>query len=337
MKNYGLFIGIDISKLWIDVSLALDGNKAKMLHCQFDNNLAGFKKLLAWIKKYVKANKVKQDWLFCMEHTGVYTLQLCVFLQERELDYALESGLQIKRSLGIRRGKSDKADSKDIAKYALMNYKDMRINNLPSSKLMQLKNLLTFRAQLVKQKVMLQNSYQAFKKGMPEQFKVDLIQEHGAAIIKNLKASIRKTEKEISEIIEQDEELKRLYDLVVSVKGIGLVIGTNMLVYTNAFKSFTKARKFACYISVAPFGEKSGTSTKIDPRVSNLGHKKLKALFSNACCSAIRYDQQIKKYYNRKIKEGKEDGCVFNAVKNKLIARIFAVVKRGTPYVELQY
>ena len=37
MKNYGLFIGIDISKKWIDVSLAIDEDKKKMIHRQFDN------------------------------------------------------------------------------------------------------------------------------------------------------------------------------------------------------------------------------------------------------------------------------------------------------------
>lgn len=337
MKKYELFIGIDISKKWIDVSLTLDGNKLKMLHCRFDNNLKGFKKMLAWIKKYVKRNSVKGECLFLMEHTGIYTLSLCAFLEQNSLDFALESGLQIKRSLGIRRGKSDKADSKDIAKYAVLNRNSLKINNLPSFKLMRLKNLLAFRARLVKQKVMHLNSCNEFKNLMPIQYKVDIIELDGRRIIKTLEASIHSVEKEMKNIIKEDEELNRLYNLVVSVKGIGIIIASTMLVYTNAFKSFENARQFSCYIAIAPFGEQSGTSIKIDPKVSQLGHTKIKALFSNACCSAIRYDKQIKAYFNRKIKEGKSEGCVYNAVKNKLIARIFAVVKRGTPFVEFAY
>ena len=337
MKNYGLFIGIDISKKYIDVSLTLDGNKLKMLHCRFENNLKGFKKMLAWIKKYLSANKIKENYLFLMEHTGIYTLSLCAFLQEKNLDYALESGLQIKRSLGIRRGKSDKSDSKDIAKYAAMNFKTLRINNLPSDKLMKLKNLLTFRAKLVKQKVMHLAYCNEFKKLMPVQYKVDLIQQSAEQFIKTINKNIVQIEKEMRSIIQEDKELNRLYNLVVSVKGIGIVIASTMLVYTNAFKAFKNARQFSCYIAIAPFGEQSGTSIKIDPKVSHLGHKKIKALFSNACCSAIQHDKQIKAYFNRKIKEGKSEGCVYNAVKNKLIARIFAVVKRGTPFVEFAY
>ena len=49
----------------------------------------------------------------------------------------------------------------------------------------------------------------------------------------------------------------------------------------------------------------------------------------------LRNDQEISKYYARKKEEGKKSGVVFNAIKNKLIQRVFAVVKRGTPYVKI--
>jgi len=337
MKNYGLFIGIDISKKWIDVALSIDGNKPQMVHRQFDNEEKGFKKLIAWIKKYVVQNQLKGDWIFCMEHTGVYTLPLCVFLKEKGLDYAMESALHIQRSLGIRRGKNDKADSKDIAKYAFHHSKELKINNLPSVELIQLKSLLSFRDRLVKQKVMLQSSGKELNKVMPEQFKVEWIIEESAQMISLLKTKIKAVEKAILDIIKNNEELSRLYELITSVKSIGLIIGAYMIVHTNAFQAFENARQFACYIAVAPFGQSSGSSLSKDPKVGKIGYKKIKALFSNACSCAIQHDKQIKAYFERKHKEGKSEGCIYNAIKNKLIARIFAVVKRGTPFVELTY
>lgn len=337
MKNYGLFIGIDISKKWIDVSLTITGDKSNMVHRRFDNHQPGFKKLLSWIGKFAKENKIEKDWLICMEHTGVYSLPLCVFLKTKHLDYALESALQINRSLGIRRGKSDKADSKDIAKYAFQYHKSLKVNNLPSQQLMQIKNLLTFRKRLVKQRTAHKSSSTEFNKLMPEQFQLSLIKESTKEFISALNKQIRQVDKAIKEIINSNEELEKLYNLVTSVKGIGLVIGANMLVCTNAFKGFKNARQFACYIAVAPFGKSSGSSLNVAPKVGKLGSSKLKALFSNACMAAIQHDPQIKAYFNRKIEEGKTEGCVYNAIKNKLIARIFAVVKRGTPYVELTY
>jgi len=47
------------------------------------------------------------------------------------------------------------------------------------------------------------------------------------------------------------------------------------------------------------------------------------------------YDKELNAYYHRKLEEGKVDHSVKNAIRNKFIHRIFAVVKRGSPYVEL--
>lgn len=337
MKNYELFIGIDISKSWIDTALTKNGEKSEMIHRQFDNNEKGFKKMIGWIKKYEKEKGFRGDWIFCMEHTGVYTLGLCVFLEQSALDYSMESALRIKKSLGIRRGKSDKADAMDIAEYAYLHSKKLKVNNLHSIELMQLKNLLSFRERLVKQKVMLQSSSKEFGEVMPDQFKVDSILEESKEMIKLLKTKIKATEKAMLAIIENNKKLSELYELITSVKSIGLIIGTYMIVHTNAFQAFKNARQFACYIAVAPFGRSSGSSLKEEPKVTKMGYKKIKALFSNACCCAIQHDKQLKAYFERKLKEGKDEGCIYNAIKNKLIARIFAVVKRGTPFVELAY
>ena len=52
--------------------------------------------------------------------------------------------------------------------------------------------------------------------------------------------------------------------------------------------------------------------------------------------SAIQQDPELRAYYKRKIEEGKPKMVALNNVRNKLLARAFSVVKRGTPYVVLQ-
>ena len=47
------------------------------------------------------------------------------------------------------------------------------------------------------------------------------------------------------------------------------------------------------------------------------------------------WDSELKAYYERKTAEGKPFGVVLNAVKFKLVCRMFAVVRRGTPFVDL--
>ena len=51
--------------------------------------------------------------------------------------------------------------------------------------------------------------------------------------------------------------------------------------------------------------------------------------------SAMKCDTELKHYYKKRIEEGKPKMSVINIIRIKLIARVFATVKRGTPYVML--
>lgn len=335
MKNYVLFIGIDISKEWIDVSLGMDGHKADMHHKRFSNKKKGFNKLYQWLISFSKPRQIAdQDWLFCMEYTGVYTIPLAYFLQNQDLAYVLESALRIRRSLGLKRGKDDKADSQDLARYAYLFRTELSLSRLPGEALMSLKNLMSFRARLVKQRNALRTPAREMQQFMPIQ-SCHSVMEDTEQIVALYDQKIRKVEKQMKQIVHENLELKQAFDLATSVKGVGLICGIQLLIHTNAFKAFDNYRKFACYIGIAPFAHRSGSSLNSPPKVSYLGQKKLKALFSNAAWVALKHDHELSAYYKRKIAQGKNKFSVLNAVKNKLIARVFATVNRGTPYVVL--
>lgn len=335
MKKYLLFIGIDISKKWIDVAITPDGQKKQMQHCRFSNNLKGFKKMLKWLSSN-DSTGLDNSYLFCMEHTGVYTIPLCAFLQEQEFDYVLDSALRIKRSLGIKRGKDDKADSKDIARYIYLNRKELKTSALPARILIELKNLLAYRRRLIKKLHAIKVGARETNAFSLKSSSMDWIMEESNDLIAILKDKIQKTEKAIQKLVETDPEIKKAFELATSVKGIGLITALQIIIHTNCFKAFESARQFACYVGIAPFHRKSGTSLNIQAKVSPLGHKKLKALLTNGVMSAIQNDKELKAYYERKVAQGKIKYKVLNAVKNKLISRVFATVKRGTPYVELK-
>jgi transposase len=334
MQKYVLFVGIDISKQWIDVCLCHDGQKKDLPHGRFDNDDKGFHRMLRFVSGHAEKLRLDGGWLFCMEHTGVYSMPLCRFLGEQRLDHVLESALQISRSLGIRRGKSDRADAADIARYACKNHGELRLYRTPSDKLLKIKHLLSLYARLRKARTLLAapaKEIAAFSgEGLPE-----LLGKASQEAAKHLDGQLKAVAKAILELIEGSEELSKPYGLATSVKGVGPIIGASLLVWTNAFEGFETARQFACYIGIAPFGHSSGTSVKQPDKVSNLANKKLKALISNGALVAIRYDPDLKAYYAKKLKEGKSPFLVQNNVKNKLVQRIFAVVKRGTPYAEL--
>jgi transposase len=152
-----------------------------------------------------------------------------------------------------------------------------------------------------------------------------------------LDQDLKAIEAQMKDVIDGDDELKKLFDLVTSVVGIGFVTAVNLIVYTNEFKLFTNHRQLPCYSGIAPFEHKSGSSIRGRTRVSHLANKKMKKYLHMASLTGIKKDEGLKTYYERKVAEGKSKMSVINAVRNKLLARVFAVVNRGLAYQKLNY
>ena len=324
------FIGIDISKDQLDLALVNEGSHGVFKDKKVDNSFKGFDKIQNWLSK----QKVKlEDCLFCMEHTGTYGLLLFAWFSQMGIDYCVEPGLKIKRSLGIARGKNDKVDARRIADYAFTNRAKLAPFSLPSSLLLQIKQLLTYRDQQTRIKVSLKNSLKNHN-----QYKrisgIQSISDEIKSQIEECESRIERIEGQIKDLIKSDETMKKNFDLATSVKGIGLVIAAFMLVTTNNFTSFENGRKYACYSGIAPFENTSG-KYKGKTKVSHLANKRMKTLLSNGANSARKWDPELRVYYARKIQEGKEHKLVINSIRCKLVNRVFAVVKRETPYVNI--
>ena len=60
----------------------------------------------------------------------------------------------------------------------------------------------------------------------------------------------------------------------------------------------------------------------------------MKALLDLSAKSAIQYDKEIHQYFIKRIEAGKSIKSTRNVVRNKIIYRMFAVIKRQTPYQE---
>jgi transposase len=135
-------------------------------------------------------------------------------------------------------------------------------------------------------------------------------------------------------IILSDEKLSECYTLMKSIQGVGKIISCYMLVHTQAFTGFDNWRQFASYCGIAPYPNQSGLF-KGRTTVSHLANKKLKSLFHLIAMGATQTNPEMKGYYERRIAEGKTKMSSLNMVRNKMLSRIFAVVKRGTPYKHL--
>lgn len=236
--------------------------------------------------------------------------------------------------MGVARGKDDKMDAKRIALYAYRRRDEIEPSKLPSATIIKIKQLLSLRDQLVKQRASLKTILKEVHAMLkPKDNK--LLFSVPRRVIKTLTKEIEFLEKELRILVFQQEELKNQFELICSVKGIGEQMALNIIVATDGFHKFKNARQFAAYCGVAPYPYSSGTSIRGKNRVSNLANKKLKSLLNLCAISAIQHAPEMKVYYQQKVAEGKNKMCVVNIIRNKLIHRVFAVIKRGTPYVEI--
>ncbi|HCN83495.1 MAG TPA: IS110 family transposase [Sphingobacteriaceae bacterium] len=325
--EFTYFIGTDVSKNELD--LAVMRGKTLLFHKEIANKpaaIVAFMKDLGKLADFDLARAV-----FCMEHTGIYSNHLLAILHSRKALVCLEAATQIKNSLGNIRGKNDKIDAMRIAEYAYKNRECLRLWQPKREVILQLAHLSATRSRLIEAQKALKTPLRETGDFIPK----NMAKQNSQLCSKTLHAietDLAKVEKAISEIIAADQELRRLFSLITSVDGIGKVTAVQIIISTNEFKDIKVPKKFACYSGVAPFTKESGLF-KGKARVSHMANKKVKTLLHLSALSAIRYNLDLKEYYQRKvIQEKKNKMSTINAVRNKLILRIFACVNQNRPY-----
>ena len=320
-------MGCDISQ--DSFNYCLRNSSGTLLEGKVEN---ATKPIKAWLSNLKKDLDLEfESVLFCMEHTGVYGSILLRELARRSLSIWLENALNIKFSLGMQRGKNDKVDARRIAEYAMRFTDKLKLWQPKRDVLVKLQLLHRMRERLVKSKADLSKFNETAKRFLTKEESQLLIQgtKRTLAVITE---EILITEQKIEKLIRSDEHLNRLAKRIRSVQGIGLVTCCAFLVKTNEFKDFTEAKKFACNSGIVPFGNTSGTSIKGKPRVSPKAHKDMKKLLHMCAVSVIRNEGILRDYYQRRVAEGKNKMLVLNAVRNKLVNRVFAVVRDDVMY-----
>lgn len=322
-------IGIDFSKLTLDVTFFNTDNPEEKQYQQFENTKEGCVKIIKWVKRTFKDCS---DWLVCGEFTGIYSMMSAMVFNEKGIDLWLENPRQIKLSSGISREKNDKVDSKQIALYA-DRFMDRAILYKPkSSVLLKVRELASYKDRLTKIRSQLFVPAKELKRVHKDWEEANYIHDNSKEMIKKIDEQIKDIEHKMLFLLKSDPDLNRLYELINSVVGVGMQTTIYLLIHTWGFTSFDTPRQLACYCGIAPFLKRSGTSIKGKSQVSHIANKKLKTLLHMCALNAIKYDPNIKAYYERKIQEGKHRMNVLNNVRNKLVYRIWAVVSSGQEY-----
>lgn len=327
------YLGIDVSKLWFDLSLmiVINHEKQPMVTKRFANNESGIKQMEQWLKK----QKVcfGDDTLLVIENTGIYHRLIWRFCSTHQLPLHIGNAAHIKWSFGIARGKNDTIDSQRLCNYAQKHADELRAASVLNPVFTKLKDLMTSRNKLIAQTGNI-NCYLRELKLSNSKTTQKLMEQAHKPVLDGLKKSTALIEKQILKIIDEDEAIKTNYNLLITVPGIGHLTAVYILCCTNNFVDKISGKQLACYAGVVPFQEKSGTSIKGRNKVHKMANKELKKMLHLCALSAIKYYPEFKQYYDRKKKEGKHSMSILNAIRNKIVLRAVAVVNNQKPYVE---
>jgi transposase len=328
MDKVKVFIGIDVSKDWLDFAAFTPGGGLPY-SARCANSPSGAAKVLKEIRKAFRVPT--EEMLFCMEHTGIYCAPFLEFSGRLGLKVWQENAMKIRKTQQLR-GKSDVMDARRIAEYAFR-YKDKCRLWVPEPEsISRLRNLLALRERLMKAAAML-----AVPKGeagaLGRKDAVKDMERFSDPAVRELKAQAKRVEAQVDELIAAQPEFQENYDLVCSVAGVGRMTALTLILFTRNFSLFDDPRKLACYCGVAPFEHSSGSSIRGRTRVSHFANKDLKKIIHMAAISAIRHNPDMKAYFIRKVEEGKNKMSVINAVRSKLLHCIMAVINRRTPWL----
>ena len=324
MKEKKVIVGIDVSKLTLDICVR-NGSEAES--CVIKNNKGSVKTFIRKLKKEHDQARI----LIGIENTGLYNWNFYSAVEDEEVQVFVINALHLKKSLGLVRGKNDQVDAARIASFLELNEHMMSPTLLPQRSLLKLKLLVSHRKRLIRTRTALRVSASELTM-LKDRELSGSVQASTTKLVAQMTKEILLIETRIKEVIDSCQEMVHKFRLVISVLGVGKVLGWELLIKTNLFLSINDPRKLACYAGVVPFEFSSGTSVFRKPRVSVYSDRSLKKLLHMAALRVTQLEGELQDYYLRKVAEGKNKMSVINALRNKIVARVCSAINNNRPY-----
>lgn len=125
-----------------------------------------------------------------------------------------------------------------------------------------------------------------------------------------------------------------LLNLLQSIPGIGSVLAAAFASELSPLERFPDQKAIVAYAGLDPRVKQSGTTLKRNTHLTKRGSATLRRAAFIAASIAQRVDPDLKRYYLKKRAEGKRyrEATIANA--RHILYRVYAVWKRGTPYVK---
>lgn len=318
-------IGIDVSKKKLDCLWLKDLATGKVKSRVFDNTPAGHQALLEWSQR--QTNEELEAIHFIMEATGIYHEALAYQLYQAGAKLSVVNPAQVRnyaKSFG-RRTKTDKKDSLVLARYGAT-----QAPRLWQPEPEEVRTLKAFIARIHAIEKDIQREKNRLEKAEIGQVSGEILTSI-QTVLGQLEKEKQRLEHLIDQHIDQHPGLKRDRQLLESIPGVGPVISRCMMAVIRS-RSFDSASQCAAYVGVVPVQHESGTSVRGRPRLSKAGDAKLRAKLYMAAVACIQHNPDIKRQYERLLKNGKTKMSALGAAMRKLVHICFGVLKHQTPY-----
>jgi len=310
-------LGIDIAKRKFDV--ALQREERIIATGQFNNDGQGFLKLQKWLRRR-KAEQVHA----CLEATGRYGDELALFLHEQGHEVSIVNPSRIKAyaESKLQRTKTDQVDAKLIADFCATQRPGAW--EPPSEAQQELQALVRHIERLKEERTRAKNRRQS---RVPSAVVLEAIDEH----ITFLDAQIEKLEQRIRDLVDDDPDLRRQVELLISIPGISETTATRFIAEVDVNR-FSKANQVAAYAGLTPRKHESGSSVHRRGHLSKVGNRRLRAAFYMPALAAMRSNPIIMNLVQRLEERGKSKMTIVGAVMRKLIHLAFGVLKTRRPF-----
>lgn len=312
------YLGIDVSKEWLDGVLLREGLPSEKGH--FDNTPAGFRQLHHFLKK--RNARTAQ---VCLEATGTYGLEVALFLHEQGYRVSVVNPARIKAygDSQLSRTKTDATDAALIADFCRTQQPEAWTPPPPEQRELQawvrhLQNLQDMHQQEV-------NRRQA---GIAAPSLLQTLDDHIAFLDHQMEQVLR----QIHDHIDRHPQLRQQRDLLTSIPGIGDLTAFKLLAEIVDVKAFDSARQLAAFAGLTPRERRSGSSVRGRTGLSKRGSARLRSALYFPAIVAQRYNPIMQAFAQRLLNAGKAKMQVIAAVMRKLLHLVFGILKSGQPF-----
>jgi transposase len=323
----GIYVGIDAAAESFMASVLHSPERAGTAPTPFENSEAGLLALEGWLRSLgVDPHEVR----VCIENTGVYTEVLCYQLHERGYALSLLDPRTLWKAFGDGQPKNDPLDSRRIAEYGFRYADRLRLWKPQKVIVEQVRVILSTREQLVEQSTATKNA----RSTLARKFIQTPAANHALeTTIANLQAQIRELEEALKHLIRTHPTLMQGVSLLMSAPGVGWLLSSHLLVLTRGFTDVPSYRTLAQYLGISPNEHSSGTSVRKRNRSRRYGPPAIRKLLHLAARSLRTHEAKSTRYFLEKVASGKPKSLVINNIANRLLKRLCAMMRSGTPYI----